>query len=77
MARMERMMNTNQRVVKLKELTETIEKTHRECEEPTSVDMKTCQETTACQDAILGQSRKNGAKSRRPQWSGRIFLTKR
>jgi small-conductance mechanosensitive channel len=37
---MERMMNIDQTDVKLKELTETVETTHRECEEPTSADMK-------------------------------------
>jgi hypothetical protein len=36
----ERMINTDQTDVKLKELTET----HRECEEPTSADMKACQD---------------------------------
>jgi hypothetical protein len=51
LARMERMMNTNQTDVKLKELTETVEKTHRECEEPTSADMKAFQETTVCHEA--------------------------
>jgi hypothetical protein len=32
-------------------LTETVETTHRECEEPTSADMKECQETTVCHEA--------------------------
>jgi transcriptional regulator GlxA family with amidase domain len=35
LATMERMMNTSQTDVKLKELTERVEKTHRECDEPT------------------------------------------
>jgi hypothetical protein len=48
---MERMMNTDQTDVKLKEPTDTVETTHRECEEPTSADMKACQETTVCHEA--------------------------
>jgi hypothetical protein len=39
---MERMMDTD---VKLQELTETVETTHRECEEPTSANTMACQET--------------------------------
>jgi hypothetical protein len=46
LARMERMMNADQTDVKLKQLTETVETTHRECEEPTSADMKVCHEAT-------------------------------
>jgi hypothetical protein len=50
---MEEMMITNQAKtdVMLKELTETIEKTHLECEETTSADRKACQETTVCHEA--------------------------
>jgi hypothetical protein len=48
---MERMMDTDQTDVKLKELTEMVETTHRECEEPTSADMKACQETTVSHEA--------------------------
>jgi hypothetical protein len=44
LTRIERMMNTDQTDLKLKELTETVETTHRECEEPTSADMKVCHE---------------------------------
>jgi hypothetical protein len=42
---MEEIMTANQAKtdIKLKELTETIEKTHLECEEPTSADTKACQ----------------------------------
>jgi hypothetical protein len=48
-------MHTNQAKtdVKLMELTETIEKTHLECEEPTSAGMNAWQEeTTACHEAM-------------------------
>jgi hypothetical protein len=38
--------------VKFKELTETIKKIHLEYEEPTSLDMKECQETTICHEPI-------------------------
>jgi hypothetical protein len=54
---MERMMNTNQRDVKLKELAKTVEKTYRECEEPTSADMKTYQETV-CHEATEADTEK-------------------
>jgi hypothetical protein len=43
---MERMMDTDQTDVKFKELTETVETTHRECEEPSSAEMKVCHEAT-------------------------------
>jgi hypothetical protein len=46
LAKMERMMNTNHTDVKLKVLNKTVETTHRECEEPTSADMKVSQEAT-------------------------------
>jgi hypothetical protein len=46
LTRMERMMNLDQTDVKLKELTETVETTHRECKEPTSADMKVCHKAT-------------------------------
>jgi hypothetical protein len=51
LAKMERMMNTNQTHVKLNELNETVEKTHRECEERTSADMKASQEATKTETA--------------------------
>jgi hypothetical protein len=51
LARMERMMDTDETDVKLQELTEAVKQTHRECEEPTSADMKACQETTVCHEA--------------------------
>jgi hypothetical protein len=43
---MERMMDTDETDVKPQELTETVETTHRECEEPTSADTMACQEKT-------------------------------
>jgi hypothetical protein len=40
---MGRMMDTEETGVKLQELTETVESTHRECEEPTSANTMACQ----------------------------------
>jgi hypothetical protein len=36
---------------KEEELTKMVETTHQECEEPTSADMKECQDTTVCHEA--------------------------
>jgi hypothetical protein len=51
---MEEIMNTNQAktAVKLEEFSEAIEETLVDREKPTSADMNSCQETTACQDAM-------------------------
>jgi hypothetical protein len=65
---MERMTNANlaKTDVKLKELTETIQKTHVECEEPTSADMNACQD--AMEANLVKMEPNPGEKEAAVEW---------
>jgi hypothetical protein len=54
----QRHLAAQRRQKKEEELTKTAETTHRECEEPTSADMKEFQETTVCHEATEADIKK-------------------